>query len=101
MAPTGDGWLATLAIDGGVVTARLRFGADGLPTEIDSGDGVTAIRRPAGVPAPRFDPIEVVDGNALTIDGGAAAVIDFPDARVAIPAVPGQLVWRRARPRRR
>ncbi|MBK7073135.1 MAG: hypothetical protein IPH44_12605 [Myxococcales bacterium] len=95
VAPTGDGWLATLAIDGGVVTARLRFGADGLPTEIDSGDGVTAIRRPAGVPAPRFDPIEVVDGNALTIDGGAAAVIDFPDARVAIPAVPGQLVWRR------
>ena len=95
VAPTGDGWLATLAIDGGVVTARLRFGADGLPVEIDSGDGGTATRRPAGVPAPRFEPIEVVDGNALTVDGGAAAVIDFPDARVAIPAVPGQLVWRR------
>ncbi len=95
VGPTGDGWLATLAIDGGVVTARVRFGADGLPVEIDSGDGVTATRRPADVPAPRFEPIEVVDGNALTVDGGAAAVIDFPDARVAIPAVPGQLVWPR------
>jgi hypothetical protein len=73
----------------------VRFGADGLPAEIDSGDGVTATRRPDDVPPPRFEPIEVVDGNARAIAGGAAGVIDVPGARVTIPGVPGQLAWRR------
>lgn len=89
LAPDGDAWLATLAVDGGVVTARIAFGGDGLADRIDSGDGVSATRRDDTAAAPRFEPIEVVDGNALVVTGRGATV-RFPDARRELPALPGQ-----------
>ncbi|MBK9031585.1 MAG: transglutaminase domain-containing protein [Myxococcales bacterium] len=91
LEPDADAWRATLGIDGGAVTARVAYGPDGVAERIESGDGVTAVRRAPGAGAPWFDPIEVVDGSALVVDGAGAAV-RFPDARAPIPDLPGQRV---------
>jgi hypothetical protein len=88
----GEDWRATLELDGGAVSARLRYATDGVLDRVASGDGVTAERRRPDAPPPRFAPIEVVDGNALIVDGGAAASLEFPDALGAVPALPGQRV---------
>jgi len=89
----GDGWLATLALDGGgALAAHIAYGSDGLADEIRGGDGVSARRRGLGAPAPRFVPIEVVVGSAIEIVGGAARELAFPDAAAAPPALPGQRI---------
>lgn len=89
--PVGDAWRATLIVDGGAVTAELRYGPDRVLERVISGDGVTAERRADSAP-PGFAPIEVVDGNAIELIGGAADTIDFPDALTPVPALPGQRV---------
>ncbi|MEZ4400429.1 MAG: transglutaminase domain-containing protein [Kofleriaceae bacterium] len=88
--PVADGWQATLEVDGSDVRARIVYGADGFPDRVDSGDGVTAARRPLDETTPRFDPVEVVDASALEVPPGAGRVLVFPEAQAPLPALPGQ-----------
>ncbi len=96
-ADRADGaWLAQLAVGDRTATARILYDDRGGVLEVIGGDGVVA--RAATPGDPRWPPatiIEVVDGNALRVDGIDASVagVRFPDASAPPPpALPGQRV---------
>jgi len=83
--PAGDDtWLARLAVDDRVATARIRYDRDGGVHEVADGDGVVAratdradIDRPIVA-----EPVEIVGGSAVPVDGagpGPIAGVRFPD----------------------
>jgi hypothetical protein len=86
---------ARLHIGGRVLEATVTYDADGAVASVTGGDGITAERAPFDADLRPSQPPEVVDGNAIAVDGTGATLsprtITLLDATAPPPpALPGQ-----------
>ncbi len=92
-APGGDHHVARLAIGGRRMEATVRYDDDGAIAAIAGGDGVVAHRAALDADLRPANPPEVVDGNAIAVEGGGRSVLALLDATAPRPpALPGQRV---------